>query len=59
MIYMVLLLGIAKHDHLRVQKTEDQEIAYCDRRTSRKNKDIYYKRSKNKEGYWGHLPPST
>ena len=39
MIYMVLLLGIAKHDHLRIQKTEDQEIAYCDRRISRKNKD--------------------
>ena len=43
---MLILMGITKTWNLRKQKIDDQEIAYCDRRTSRKNKDIYYKRSK-------------
>ena len=37
-IYKLLRMGITKHDILGYT-TEDQDIAYCDRRLSRKNED--------------------
>ena len=37
-IYKLFLMGITKHDILGYT-TEDQDIAYCDRRLSRKNED--------------------